>query len=272
MISLIVTDMDGTLLNEKGELPVDFDEVFQELKARNIRFAVASGRQYNRLLEQFAAYKQDMIFIAENGTLVACQGEIIDAAPIPTNTMIRLAEAAALLDDAMYLLCGKKGAYTKKTDNPHIPKYLPEVLEHFSKLTYVNHYDEIDDDLIKFSMCSYLGADEHLEPLFRDFSEELSIVVSGKHWIDIALPGVDKGSALRSLRTRFGIPRAEIMAFGDYLNDIQLLDEAGYSYAMANAHPDLAARARFRIGSNSENSVFRQIRHLLAHPKEYGML
>ena len=54
------------------------------------------------------------------------------------------------------------------------------------------------------------------------------------------------------------------MAFGDYLNDIELLQAADWSYAMDDAHPDVAAIARFRAPSNADAGVLRVIEELLA--------
>jgi hydroxymethylpyrimidine pyrophosphatase-like HAD family hydrolase len=53
------------------------------------------------------------------------------------------------------------------------------------------------------------------------------------------------------------------MAFGDYLNDRELLDAAAWSYAMANAHPEVRARARFAAPGNDENGVVRTIAAVL---------
>ena len=70
MIKLILSDMDGTLLDENGQLPEEFDEVMAMLKERDILFAPASGRQHDGLQKQFAKYKDDFVFVAENGTYV----------------------------------------------------------------------------------------------------------------------------------------------------------------------------------------------------------
>ena len=53
------------------------------------------------------------------------------------------------------------------------------------------------------------------------------------------------------------------MAFGDYLNDLEMMDRCFYSCAMANAHPALAARCRFTVGSNDENGVAAAIREMV---------
>ena len=77
-------------------------------------------------------------------------------------------------------------------------------------------------------------------------------------------PGVNKGCAMRGIQQKLGISAAECMAFGDYLNDIELLRTAGESYAMANAHEQLAALAKYRCPSNDEDGVCRTIRSVLA--------
>ena len=70
MIKWIISDMDGTLLVEPNKLPDDFDEIMDLLKQHNIMFSPASGRQYQALVSQFPKYKDDLLFISENGTYV----------------------------------------------------------------------------------------------------------------------------------------------------------------------------------------------------------
>ena len=65
---------------------------------------------------------------------------------------------------------------------------------------------------------------------------------------------------LIAINITLGITTADCMAFGDYLNDIELLRTAGESYAMANAHEQLAALAKYRCPSNDEDGVCRTIR------------
>ena len=63
--------MDGTLLDDDGRIPEGFDEVAAMLKEHNILFVPASGRQYYTLAQQFEKYKDEFIFVAENGTYVS---------------------------------------------------------------------------------------------------------------------------------------------------------------------------------------------------------
>ena len=71
MIKWIISDMDGTLLVEPNKLPDDFDEIMDLLKQHNIMFSPASGRQYQALVSQFPKYKDDLLFISENGLMSA---------------------------------------------------------------------------------------------------------------------------------------------------------------------------------------------------------
>lgn len=64
MIKVIFSDMDGTLLDESGKLPAEFDEVAAELERRSVLFAPASGRQYYSLIESFPKYVNCFLFFA----------------------------------------------------------------------------------------------------------------------------------------------------------------------------------------------------------------
>ena len=72
--------------------------------------------------------------------------------------------------------------------------------------------------------------------------------------------------ALRRVQQTLGITSAQTMVFGDFLNDLELMDAAEYSFAMENAHPLLRERARFVAPPNTENGVVRTITAALGLP------
>ena len=74
MIKFIATDMDGTLLNSQNEIHPSFYETFKKLMEKDIIFEIASGRQYYNLAKRFEELKDDLMFIAENGTFVMYKG------------------------------------------------------------------------------------------------------------------------------------------------------------------------------------------------------
>lgn len=57
------------------------------------------------------------------------------------------------------------------------------------------------------------------------------------------------------MQKKFGITREQTMVFGDYLNDLEMMQQAYFSYAMENAHPDVKKVSNFLAKSNEENGV-----------------
>ena len=99
-------------------------------------------------------------------------------------------------------------------------------------------------------------------PHFADIQPHLTAVLSGGCWIDIANQSVNKGAAITAIQQKYGIDRAECMAFGDYLNDVELLKSCEESYCMANGHPDLKKIAKHIADSNDNNGVLKILTQL----------
>ena len=92
--------------------------------------------------------------------------------------------------------------------------------------------------------------------------ETIAPVLSGDSWIDVANKSVSKGSAMEAIQQSLGVSREESMAFGDYLNDYDLLLSCGESYAMENAHPKLKGIAKHVTASNDEDGVMKILRQI----------
>lgn len=87
--------------------------------------------------------------------------------------------------------------------------------------------------------------DETEEKLKAVCAEKLQIFNSGVASIDVLQPEVSKGNSLKWLASRYDLSPEEIMAFGDGLNDIEMLKFAGHSYAMKNAREEVKEAAKF---------------------------
>ena len=94
MIKLIASDMDGTLLNDRKELPGDFFEVFDELERRGIKFTVASGRSFDAVAHLFPEkYRTRLDFICDNGANVIHEGKQVSVTPLDRPTFEQLIRA-----------------------------------------------------------------------------------------------------------------------------------------------------------------------------------
>ena len=263
MIKLIASDMDGTLLDDDDAVHDDFWPLIEALHARGILFCPASGRQYESLLSRFSEIADELVFIAENGTYVVYRGEELSSDPLARDDARRLVETGRALKarapEVDMVLCGKRSAYIETT----APAFAAEVAKYYHRLEIVPDLQAVEDDILKLAVFARDASERLIYPAFAPFCSTHQVAVSGPHWMDVMVPAANKGSGIRHVQEKFGITREQTMAFGDFLNDLELMNEAAYSYAMANAHPRLKAAARYQAPGNDDNGVVRTIRSVL---------
>jgi Cof subfamily protein (haloacid dehalogenase superfamily) len=90
-----------------------------------------------------------------------------------------------------------------------------------------------------------------------------AVAVAGEWVVEITAAGVNKAAALRELAADLGVAAAEVVAFGDYPNDLAMLEWAGRSIAPSNAHPDVLALVDEVTASNDDDGVAFSIERLL---------
>ncbi|MFI5684077.1 Cof-type HAD-IIB family hydrolase [Streptomyces sp. NPDC051636] len=266
-IRLVVTDMDGTLLDDAKRIPEGLWPMLGELRRRGVLFSPASGRQYATLARQFAEAADGMVFIAENGTYVVRDGVELSSDPLDRSVVAGLARTVRRLVaggvDVGAVVCGKRSAYVERTDEA----FLAEVRQYYVEHRIVEDVTAVDDDVIKVALFDFGPAERSTAPALDAFSATHQVVVSGEHWVDVMNPTANKGAALRGLQRELGITPAQTMVFGDYLNDLEMLDAAEWSFAMAGAHPEVIRRARHLAPSNNDNGVLRTIARVLGIPE-----
>lgn len=259
MIKLIASDIDGTLLDDKKHLPDDFDEVIDILYERGITFAISSGRSYSALSVQFSKYADKISFICDNGAYIVHNGELISISLIDKKTVDEIVRYCSELGLDV-LLCGKNGTYhsiKKKTLHDEVNKY-------YINQVYLDNIYDCDDDIFKIAVFEENGIEHHGNPLLKErFGNQINVALSGVYWTDLMNENISKGMAIKILQERIGAGFNESAAFGDYLNDLEMLQSVYYSYAVSNAHELCKKAARFVIGSNNEQAVTKQIKKLI---------
>ncbi|MCD9879622.1 Cof-type HAD-IIB family hydrolase [Streptomyces guryensis] len=274
-IRLVVTDMDGTLLDDAKRIPPGLWETLAELRRRGVLFSPASGRQYATLAREFAEVAEGMVFIAENGTYVVRDGVELSSDPLEPEVVACVVQAVRRLVadgvDVGAVVCGKRSAYVERSDEA----FLAEACRYYVENRVVEDAAAVDDDILKVALFDFGSAARTTAPALEAVTATLPhsrlrssggtprVVVSGEHWVDVMNRTANKGAALRRLQRELGITPAQTMVFGDYLNDLEMLDAADWSFAMANAHPDVIARARHLAPSNNDNGVLRTVARVL---------
>lgn len=264
MIKLILTDMDGTLLNKEHKMPEKTIETIEWLLKKGVRFGVASGREYENIRAYFPTLANDMIFIADNGTLVYDKGKEIYVDKIKTEEVVRLVEEIRRIPNVWIVLCGKEMTYVeciegKEEDMRKVASNFYYNVEMVADATELAKEKEI----LEISIFCEEGS-EKVEPFVEQMKEDYKVYVSGPNWIDILNKTAGKGNALKKLQEFYGWKEEECMAFGDYLNDYEMLQYSGHSYAMENAQPQIREVAKHIAPSNEVGGVIQVIRKVFS--------
>lgn len=263
-IRLIVTDMDGTLLDGERRLPRDFPQTVHTLAAHGIAWAIASGRQFANLRAQFDALGLRPDIIAENGALAVAGGA---SHPFfqdltPAAFFDDVLNAALTIAGATPVLCGAERAWVHAA----YPENFVEVGYYFSETALWGHPEEICGlDVCKVAIY-HPDAAGVLWPVLSPLANaERRVILSSPHWIDVQPARINKGNALSALLSRRDLRPEQAIVFGDYLNDAEMMTLGTHAVAMGNAHPDLKALCAHVTRPNTENGV-------MWYLKEVGLL
>lgn len=257
MIQLIVSDMDGCLLDSKKNPPENIHQIIDECKKKQILFGICSGRQFTSVYQKMNQ-RDDLLYIAENGGICVYQNKILHFNTLPDENIkdfIDLSESLGCVP----VLCGKDKAYVRSSD----PQVLEQIERFYADYEIIKSYDDIHDSYCKISVLDLKGSEGHCYPHFRKYQDQFEILVSESIWMDIIPKGQSKGATLKMAAKILNLDLNHAVAFGDYFNDVEMLQAVKYSYAMKNAHPDVKKIAKYEAPSNDEQGVTRIISTIL---------
>ncbi|GBU10292.1 pyridoxal phosphate phosphatase [Gammaproteobacteria bacterium] len=258
-IQLVVTDLDGTLLNDHEEVSQKNIQAFKQLKDRGIHFAVATGRAQVEARYAYEAIDATDYFIGMNGAQIINlkTGAIIDDACISAGTALHIFNILKTEDVFFQIYSKNKVMCTPKAFEKRFGKNIKqEYLERFAKTIIVS--DDIHPAL-NFSNKFFVVLDDHAcELRIREQlteCQDISIVSSSGHYLEIIPHTVHKGIALTSLCQHLNIPLSSVMAIGDSYNDLEMLEAAGLGIAMGNACSALKDIADHSVANNNDSGV-----------------
>ena len=268
---LIVSDIDGTLLNSAKHITDKTKSKIIEMIDSGHLFAVATGRMHaaGRTITKEIDY--DGFLISCNGAVVKHlkTGEVIQAIEVPIETVKKVAE-----------ICEKNGAiyflYTIETIYASAYKHLakkyydemPKLPEH---LRFEIVFPEQLTALIgQFPVYKVAMAHENREMFYKTIDEikalgDMEAVKSLDSLFDVMAKGVSKATGIEAIRSHYGLPLEDVIAFGDNENDIDMISYAGVGVAMSNATDELKAVANLMTLSNDEDGIVHALDLLGVH-------
>ncbi|MEM5331477.1 Cof-type HAD-IIB family hydrolase [Paraburkholderia sp. JHI2823] len=264
MYKVIATDLDGTLLNSDHQVDPFTVATLGALDAQGLPFVIATGRHYCDV-----AGIRDVLGIRPY--LITSNGARVHA---PDDTLVHASDLSAPLVERLVAAdtVGEHGRVIVSlfTDDAWlIDRDAPELLAYHQDSGF--EYQVVDLRAhagAGIAKALYIGDPDDLahvaRNLAREFGDALYVTYSLPDCLEVMVAGVSKGRALRVVLDRLGLEAANCVAFGDNMNDIDLLETAGYPFMMNNANPDLIKRLPSvpRIGNNFEAGVAHHLRKL----------
>ncbi|MGB8331990.1 MAG: Cof-type HAD-IIB family hydrolase [Polyangiales bacterium] len=250
-ISLVLADVDGTLVTEQKVLTKRAQAAVQTLRAADIRFAITSGRPPRGMAMLFDPLGLDTPIAGFNGGLfVEPDLSIIEQKTVPPHVARQTAELIRRHDLDTWVYRGNDWLITNP-DAPHVAreawtvKFQPRVVVDFDNdLDHVIKIVGVSDDRDRVQRCE---ADAQ-----EAFGRYATVERSQPYYLDVTNKDANKGAVVDHLSRALNIPTAEIATIGDQHNDLLMFERSGFSIAMGNAPDEVKSRAKATTDSYND--------------------
>ena len=270
MIRMIVTDLDGTLLGGRGELPEENLRALRRAMAAGCKVVLATGRMPEATLplaEEIGVNAPLMLF---NGGMAydAQRGEALSGITMDRDIAARILRAVEA--EGVYVQAFLRSGYCYARYSEKWSAYFENKIKVKGREAGMPLSEWLREDVYKL-IC--LDESERLEALaekLRAMFPEVNVMKSAKTHLEIIRRDVDKARGLQIIGELTGVKPEEMLCFGDEKNDAPMLRYAGTSYVMANASADMLEAADHIAPPNTEHGVAYVINRYLDEGKMGG--
>ncbi|WP_085246749.1 Cof-type HAD-IIB family hydrolase [Gilliamella mensalis] len=259
MMHVVASDLDGTLLTPEHSLSPYTKQVLQALRNKGIHFVFATGRHHIDVAQMRENMEIDAFMITSNGARVHdSEGHLVFSQSIEPSLASEIAKMS-MEDSLVY-------THLYRGDEWLINKEDTFSLEFYrdTQFTY-QLFNPLDFDNNDIAKIYFTTTDNALYPhlvqlknrLDAKFGNKISVAFSTLNCLEVMAENVSKGSALKKVVEKLGYSLKESIAFGDGMNDYEMLKAAGKGCIMQNGSSELKALLPELevIGSNAEDAV-----------------
>lgn len=243
---LVATDVDGTLLDPDERVPPRAVAVVDRLVAAGTEFVLVTGRPPRWIPPVTEQLGRTCLAVCANGAVLydATEDHVVWSRSLSAETLARLADAAAEALPG----CGVavERVPTRAFDEAETFLAEPDYSHAWPGALHVAPRDEVLAQpavklLVRAPGLSSDAMVAALAPAFGDLADLTFSTPRGL--VEASPPGVTKATGLAEVAERLGVDAADVVAFGDMPNDLEMLRWAGHGVAMGNAHPALLEAA-----------------------------
>ena len=253
-IKLIATDLDGTLLRNDKTISERTKKILKNYMEKDGKLVLSTGRAY--FGTEWVADELGVkgIVITYNGARIYDREreEMIYHAPLEEDIVKKVIEISHLNKIHLNLYQG---------DDWFVECRDTQESQYYTKACGKEPVEKSFYDFDNYFMTKalFIGEKEVLEELKEELRKKLGdkvhLTYSHSTYLEVLNREVNKGAALKRVAEYYGIDREKIAAFGDEMNDREMLEYAHYGVAMKNANPELKKYAKFETLTNEEDGV-----------------
>lgn len=250
---LVVSDIDGTIVDEHKQLTPAVIDAVARLRAAGVRFTLISARPMSGVRPIAETLRLNDPLGAFNGGIVfRPDGEVLSREIIIEEVARAVWHAAkdsdvdcwVFADDRWYATSGEgKHAQSERRSafqEPVVTADLEPLLARADKITFISD----DEPLLR-----------KLHDQIRRWSNQATIGQSQTYYLDVTAPNANKGSGVEALAAAIGIDLADTVVIGDQANDLPMIARAGLSVVVGNAPHHVQASAHHVAGPNTQSGV-----------------
>lgn len=253
MGKLLLLDIDGTLLNSKKELPESAKRALRQARENGHDLAIATGRAPFMISELLKELGIDT-YITFNGQYIVHKNEIVYTEALNPETLSKIVEYAEQRDHPLVFMNGKK--MISSID------FHPNIDESLKSLKFPHPETEKDFHLNNEIYQALVFIEEEDEPQYHENFKDIKFVRWHRVSCDILPAGRSKASGIKQLIYKTGHAIEDTIAFGDGLNDLQMMEIVGFSVAMENGHEETKKRASYITEHVDEDGLEKAFKHL----------
>jgi Cof subfamily protein (haloacid dehalogenase superfamily) len=256
---LVATDVDGTLLDPDDRVSPRAAAVIKRLVADGVGFVLVTGRPPRWIPPVVAELGVACLAVCANGGVLydAAADRVVWSRTLGPDALVRLAEVVTVALPGCGLAVERVGATGFDESSAFVaePEYRHAWPE--SDAAVVTRSEVVSRPAVKMLVrCPGLSSDAMVAALAPVVSDAADLTYSHpRGLVEISSPNVTKATGLAEVAQRHAVDAADVIAFGDMPNDLEMLRWAGHGVAMGNAHPALLEVADEITASNRDDGL-----------------
>jgi Cof subfamily protein (haloacid dehalogenase superfamily) len=253
---ILFLDIDGTILRPDNTIEDSTKTAVSAMKEKGIETVLATGRPIHEIRE-IGEELNISSYIGYNGALAIYKGEEIFSEPMDAENVKAILDVAAKQQHEVVLYTNNRNYFTSMDSRK---------VEDFKQMFHLRQNalftEDVLHDILGLTIIAR-GKDDHRKYNLGNDIHLSQVNIEGmRHCFDVIRDKVNKGIGVEFLLDRLGIPREASIAFGDGMNDKEMLGAVGVGFAMGNAHEDLFAYAKHKTTAVTDSGIYNGLKQL----------